>query len=69
MAKEWPDMNGLELATKVTCEEAQTVEGDGKYKVAAFDYGIKQNILNSFKKRGCTVRVFPAKSSIEEIKQ
>lgn len=69
MAKEWPDMNGLELASKVTCEEAQTVEGDGKYKVAAFDYGIKQNILNSFKKRGCTVRVFPAKSSIEEIKQ
>lgn len=69
MAKDWEDMTGLELASKVSREEAQTVEGEGKFKVAAFDYGIKQNIINSLKARGCTLRVFPAKTSLDEIKE
>lgn len=70
MAKDWDDMEGLELATKVTREEAQTFhpEGDPEFRVAAFDYGIKQNIINSLVKRGCTLRVFPAKASLEEVK-
>ena len=71
MAKDWEDMKGLELATKVTRKEAQTyhAEGDNKFKVAAFDYGIKQNIINSFLNRGCSLRVFPAKTSLEEVKE
>lgn len=69
MAKDWEDMTGLELASKVSREEAQTVEGDGLFKIAAFDYGIKENIINSFKARGCTLRVFPAKTSLDEIKE
>ena len=36
-------------------------------KVAAIDYGIKQNIINSFLKRGCKLRVFPAKTDFETI--
>ena len=49
MARNWDDMKGLELASKVT-REAQTYhpETDTPFKVAAFDYGIKQNIINSF---------------------
>ncbi len=60
-------MVGLELASKVTREEAQTIPGNGGYRIAAIDYGIKQNILNNFTSRGCTVRVFPAKTTFEEI--
>jgi len=66
-AKEWVSMEGLELASQVTREEAQTIPGNGGYRIAAIDYGIKQNILNNFTSRGCTVRVFPAKTPFEEI--
>lgn len=69
MAKDWDDMEGLELATKVTRSEAQTVNGKDEFRVAAFDYGIKQNIINSLNRRGCTLRIFPAKTSAEEIKE
>jgi carbamoyl-phosphate synthase small subunit len=68
MAKDWDDMVGLELATKVTRKEAQTIPSDGPYKIAAIDYGIKQNIINNFTQRGCTLRIFPAQTSLEEIK-
>ena len=68
MAKEWDSMEGLELATKVTRKEAQTVSSDGPFKIAAFDYGIKQNIINNFVNRGCTLRIFPAEADLEEVK-
>lgn len=67
MAKDWDEMEGLELASKVTRSEAQTVNGEDHFRVAAFDYGIKQNIINNLNKRGCTLRIFPAKTTAEEI--
>lgn len=67
-AKEWDSMVGLELATRVTRKEAQTVPSEGPYKVAAFDYGIKQNIINNFVARGCTLRIFPAEADLDEVK-
>lgn len=67
-AKDWDSMVGLELATKVTRKEAQTYPADGPYKIAAFDYGIKQNIINNFIQRGCTLRVFPAETGLDEVK-
>ncbi|MDI6402402.1 glutamine-hydrolyzing carbamoyl-phosphate synthase small subunit [Balneolaceae bacterium ANBcel3] len=36
-------------------------------RIAALDYGIKRNIINSFVHRGCMVRVFPAKTDIDDI--
>lgn len=68
MAGEWDDMEGLELATKVTRKEAQTITSEGNYKIAAFDYGIKQNIINNFIQRGCTLRIFPAEANPEDVK-
>ncbi len=68
MAAGWDDMEGLELATRVTRKEAQTVPSDGPYKIAAFDYGIKQNIINNFVQRGCTLRIFPAEADLEDVK-
>lgn len=68
MARGWVDMNGLELASKVTRKEAQTIAGENHdLRVAAFDYGIKQNIINSLCERGCSLRVFPADATFEEI--
>ncbi len=68
-ARDWDSMVGLELATKVTRKEAQTVPSDGPFKIAAFDYGIKQNIINNFTQRGCTLRIFPAEADLEEVKE
>jgi len=50
MAKDWDPMEGLELATRVSRSEAQTFhpKGESSFRIAAFDYGIKRNIINSF---------------------
>ena len=58
-----------EAATSTTgTGHAQHATGDQPLlKVAAIDYGIKQNIINSYLKRGCKLRVFPAKTDFETI--
>src|SRR5690625_3051445 len=58
MARDWEEMKGLELASKVTRKEAQTVPADGEYRIAVFDYGIKQSIINQLVDRGCTLGFF-----------
>lgn len=64
-----PDMDGLELASKVTTKTAYTLgEESASHRVAVLDLGTKQNILRNFLQRDCFVKVFPAKSSMEEIK-
>lgn len=68
MARDWVDMNGLELASKVTRKEAQTIASEHHtFRVAAFDYGIKQNIINSFNDRNCSLRIFPAGVGFDEV--
>lgn len=63
-----PPMEGLELASQVSTEEAYTFgEENAKYRIAALDFGIKQNILRCFAERDCFVKVFPAKTSYEEL--
>lgn len=66
-ARSWASMEGLELATKATRAEAQTIPSEGQFRVAVIDYGIKQNIINSFLNRGCTLRVYPAKATYGEL--
>ena len=65
-----PDMEGLELASKVSTKEAYTLgdEATAKYRVAVLDLGTKQNILRNFTQRDCFVKVFPAKASMDEIR-
>ncbi|MEO0339790.1 MAG: glutamine-hydrolyzing carbamoyl-phosphate synthase small subunit [Bacteroidota bacterium] len=64
-----PSMDGLELASKVSTTEAYT-HGDAKakLKVAAIDFGIKQNILDCMAERGIYVKVFPAKTDFKTLK-
>lgn len=50
----------------VTRKEVEHINGDGA-KVAVMDFGVKQNILRSFAKRGCDITVFPANTKPEEV--
>ncbi|MCB0485587.1 MAG: carbamoyl phosphate synthase small subunit, partial [Flavobacteriaceae bacterium] len=68
LLSEVPDMEGLELASKVSTKEPYFV-GDEKasYKIAALDIGIKKNILRNFVKRNAYVKIFPYNATFEEM--
>ena len=64
-----PDMNGLDLAKEVTCDESYIYKDitNQKYRIAALDYGVKENILRILSSLGCEIKVFPASTSSSEI--
>jgi carbamoyl-phosphate synthase small subunit len=65
---EAPSMEGLELASKVSTKEAYTIGSpDSKYKIAALDLGIKQNILYHMVNRDMYVKVFPYDTPFETL--
>lgn len=65
-----PDMDGLELASHVSTKEAYEM-GDTRsaVRIAVMDYGVKQHILQCMTDRGAYVKVFPAKTSLAELKK
>lgn len=64
---EIPEMNGLELASKVSTKEPYFVgDENASIKISALDIGIKKNILRNLTKRGAYVKVFPYNTSFEE---
>jgi len=66
-ATDWPNMAGLELASEVTVTEPYTFcEGTGP-RIAVYDFGVKQNILRSFRQRGCTVMVVPQDTALSTV--
>jgi carbamoyl-phosphate synthase small subunit len=65
-----PDMNGLELASQVSTKQAYEMgDATSKVRIAVMDYGVKQHILHCMVERGAFVKVFPAKTKLEEVKQ
>ena len=66
-AKNWPSMEGLELASRVTTDEPYTYCTGAGSKVAVYDFGVKTNILRSFQAHGCTVRVFPSDTLLKDV--
>lgn len=58
--------DNVDAVMKVTTEKPYTIYGNGTH-VAIMDFGIKENILCSFKQRNCKLTVFPAATSAEEI--
>ncbi len=66
-AKGVPDMAGLELATKVSRKDVWDFSTGSKHRIAVYDFGVKLNILRSFDNRDCTIRVFPAETTLEEV--
>lgn len=67
--KEVPSMEGLELSSEVSCKSAYEF-GDpaSRFRVAVCDFGSKTNILRMLTERGAFVKVFPIKTSVEEMK-
>ncbi|MBF02112.1 MAG: carbamoyl phosphate synthase small subunit [Flavobacterium sp.] len=67
--KNAPEMNGLELASKVSTKEPYFFGNkDAKYKISALDLGIKTNILRNLAARDCYIKVFPYNAGFEDLK-
>jgi len=57
---EVPDMEGLELASRVSTKDPYYFGSkNATYKIAALDIGIKKNILRNLAKRDAYIKVFP----------
>jgi carbamoyl-phosphate synthase small subunit len=78
--EQYPGLVGRDIVKNVTSNKAydwdkgvvdvlenRQIEPEKKYKVVAFDFGIKQNILRLLRSHGCDVHVVPAKTSAEEV--
>lgn len=64
-----PSMDGLELASLVSTKEAYTLgDENSPIRIAVLDFGTKEHIIQCMVDRGAFVKVFPAKTSIEELK-
>ncbi len=79
-AKSAPPIEGRDLVGEVTCKASYKWEIGGweldrgytrprslRYKVVAYDFGIKYNILRMLTAAGCDVTVVPASTSAEEV--
>jgi carbamoyl-phosphate synthase small subunit len=75
-AKAWQGLVGLDLAKHVTCKEpyewddvdsSDLPKCEKRFRVVAFDFGIKHNILRILRRFGCQVRVVPASTSADEV--
>jgi carbamoyl-phosphate synthase small subunit len=65
---EVPNMEGLELASKVSTKEPYYYGNENaKYKIAALDIGVKKNILRNLAKRDAYIKVFPYNSKFEDL--
>ncbi|HEX7466021.1 MAG TPA: glutamine-hydrolyzing carbamoyl-phosphate synthase small subunit [Usitatibacter sp.] len=75
-AKAAPSMAGQDLAKTVSVDKpydwngslwalgtGYKPDGEAKYHVVAYDYGVKHNILRNLAERGCKVTVLPAMAS------
>jgi carbamoyl-phosphate synthase small subunit len=67
---EVPSMDGLELSSKVSTTETYTFgEETATYRVAVLDLGVKKNILRNFDNRDVYAKVYPAKTTFEEMEK
>jgi carbamoyl-phosphate synthase small subunit len=59
---DFPSMAGRALVHEVGCAEAYEVPavGDERYRLAVYDFGVKENILRSLAMRGAHLTVLPA---------
>lgn len=63
-----PDMQGLELSSRVSVNQSyEWGNPNAAWKVAAWDFGIKYNILRCLEERDCFIKVFPAQTPASEL--
>src|SRR5678816_2235591 len=79
-ARKFPGLKGMDLAKEVSIREpyrwsAGTLDldhnefarGTGTYRVVAYDFGAKFNILRMLADRGCDITVVPAQTPASEV--
>ncbi|GAB3097694.1 glutamine-hydrolyzing carbamoyl-phosphate synthase small subunit [Aestuariicella hydrocarbonica] len=79
-AKDFGGLKGLDLAQEVTTQESYSWQegswqlgkgfvspSDFTFKVVAYDFGVKRNILRMLVDRGCDLTVVPAKTPAAEV--
>ena len=80
MAKAFPGLSGMDLAREVTTdaliawnegswklESGYQAAAEKKYRVVAYDFGVKRNILRLLTDRGCNVTVVPATTPASDV--
>ncbi|AXS83234.1 MULTISPECIES: glutamine-hydrolyzing carbamoyl-phosphate synthase small subunit [Marinobacter] len=80
LAKAFPGLKGMDLAKEVTSDrirswsETEWTLGEGygerkeaRFKVVAWDYGVKLNILRMLASRDCDITVVPAQTPASEV--
>ncbi|MFZ5637304.1 MAG: glutamine-hydrolyzing carbamoyl-phosphate synthase small subunit [Pseudomonadota bacterium] len=79
-ARKFPGLKGMDLAKVVSTAERYAwsegqldldrnafVSAAPKFKVVAYDFGVKRNILRMLAERGCDVTVVPAQTSVADV--
>lgn len=81
-AKAFPGLKGMDLAKEVCAKQSynfdegswqlgvghtKQAEQDKKFKVVAYDFGVKRNILRMLVDRGCDLTVVPAQTPADEV--
>jgi carbamoyl-phosphate synthase small subunit len=79
-ARKFPGLKGMDLAREVSTREAYRwtdgqldldrnafVQTAPRFKVVAYDYGVKRNILRMLAERGCDVHVVPAQTPAAQV--
>ena len=79
-ARKFAGLKGMDLAKEVCTRErygwsegqldldsGEFARGGGKFKVVAYDFGVKRNILRMLAERGCDLTVVPAQTPADEM--
>jgi len=79
-ARKFPGLKGMDLAKVVSTakpyawregqldlDQGQFVQAEPKFRVVAYDFGVKTNILRMLAERGCDLTVVPAQTPAAEV--
>ena len=79
-ARKFPGLAGMDLAREVSTRQAYRwtegsldldrdafVQAPARFKVVAYDFGVKRNILRMLAERGCEVHVVPAQTPAADV--
>ncbi len=66
---EHPRMDGLDLTNVVTTREPFYIaaEGEPRFRVAVYDFGVKRRSLRNLADRGCELTVYPSTTPVEQV--
>lgn len=66
--KNSPQMSGLNLADEVSSKKSIEYKvANEKFRVSAYDFGIKKSIIKNLNLRGITVKLFPSSAKAQEL--